>query len=75
MNVSTLMFLAVSPPRGNRRVVTPLLGFSWGFSEDKEITLDPSASLTAADWESHLVYLRDCYPEWSFTEMSLSAGR
>ena len=61
-------FLAVSPLRGDRRVVTPLLGFSWGFhvAEGGNVTLDPVAALTAADWESHLSYLRACYPEWRF---------
>ena len=65
-------FLAVSPPRGNRRVVTPLLGFSWGFhiADNGIVTLDAIASLRAADWASHLPYLRDCYPEWSFTAMA-----
>ena len=69
-------FMAVSPPRGNRRVVTPLLGFSWGFhiSAQGEITLHPIASLTASDWEAHLPYLRQCYPAWSFTEMLQSLG-
>ena len=68
-------FLAASPLRGNRRVVTPLLGFSWGFhvTDDGNVTLDPIASLRAADWESHLPYLRQCYPEWHFTEMSVTA--
>jgi hypothetical protein len=63
--------LAVSPPRGNRRVVTPLLGFSWGFhiADDGNVTLDPIASLAAADWQSHLPYLHECYPEWTFKEM------
>ena len=32
-------FMAVSPSHGNRRVVTPLLGFSWGFRiSDQEIS-------------------------------------
>lgn len=64
-------FLAVSPPRGNRREVTPLLGFSWGFhiTDDGRVTLNQVAPLTAADWYSHLAYLRDTYPEWTFTEM------
>jgi len=66
-------FLAVSPLRGNRRIVTPLLGFSWGFhiADDGDVTLDPITSLAATDWESHLSYLQDCYPEWHFTEMSV----
>ena len=64
-------FLAVSPLRGDRRIVTPLLGFCWGFhvSDDGSVVLDPITSLSTADWESHLSYLYDCYPEWSFTEM------
>ncbi|HUF00371.1 MAG TPA: hypothetical protein VMN99_14025 [Anaerolineales bacterium] len=68
-------FLAVSPPRGNRRVVTPLLGFSWGFhiSDDGQVTLEPVAGLAAADWKSHIPYLRDCYPEWQFMEMLVNS--
>jgi hypothetical protein len=61
-------FLAASPFGGNTKVVRPLLGFTWGFQvgEDKRTTLAPVASLTAVDWETHLPYLRDCYPEWEF---------
>jgi hypothetical protein len=64
-------FLAVSPLRGNRRVVTPLLGFAWGFhiTDERNVLLEPVTSLTATDWASHLPYLRSCYPEWRFTEM------
>jgi hypothetical protein len=51
--------------------VTPLLGFSWGFhvADDGNVTLDPVVPLSAADWESHLSYLRDTYPEWTFHAM------
>jgi hypothetical protein len=65
-------FLAASPLRGNRRIVTPLLGFSWGFhvADDGNVTLDAAFPLAASDWESHLGYLRESYPEWQFTEMS-----
>ena len=64
-------FLAMSPLRGNRRIVTPLLGFSWGFHivDDKNIALKPITALTAADWQAHLPYLSDCYRAWQFTEM------
>ena len=64
-------FLGASPQRSNRRVVTPLLGFAWGFhiSDDGNVALEPINSLTASDWASHLPYLRSCYPEWQFTEM------
>jgi hypothetical protein len=69
-------FLAVSPPRGNRRVVTPLLGFSWGFhiADNRSVTLQDVAALNAADWQSHLLYLRDTYPEWQFTEMMVDGA-
>lgn len=64
-------FLGVSPLRADRRIVTPLLGFSWGFhvSDDGNVKLEPVASLTSADWEAHLPYLRECYPEWRFMAM------
>lgn len=64
-------FLAASPFSGITRIVTPLLGFAWGFHvfDDKNIELTQLTSLTAADWESHLPYLRDSYKEWEFTEM------
>ena len=67
-------FLAVSPPRGNRRVVTPLLGFSWGFhiADNGQVMLDCIATLPAAVWASHLPYLHESYPEWQFTEMSVT---
>jgi hypothetical protein len=64
-------FLAFSPLRGDRRVVTPLLGFSWGFhvTDDGNVILCQVAALTAADWQSHLPYLRESYLEWTFSEM------
>ena len=64
-------FLAVSPRGGDRRVVTPLLGFSWGFhiADDGSVTLEDVGVLGAEDWRSHLPYLRETYPEWQFTEM------
>lgn len=64
-------FLAASPRRGDRRILTPLLGFSWGFqiADDGSTSLDPVTALAPADWELHLPYLRQTYPEWSFMEM------
>jgi hypothetical protein len=65
-------FLSAWPWHGDHRIVMPLLGFSWGFhiSNHGGITMDSLVSLTAADWESHLPYLRTSYPDWSFTEMA-----
>jgi len=64
-------FLAPTPLRGNPKMVTPLLGFSWGFHvlDAENIMLKPVTSLNAADWQVHLPYLRECYKEWQFTEM------
>jgi hypothetical protein len=75
-------FLAASPLRGKRpisepfheyrRIVTPLLGFSWGFHilAEENIVLEPISALTPSDWESHLPYLRKCYKKWQFHEMA-----
>lgn len=65
-------FLAASPLRGNRKIVTPLLGFSWGFHvfDNQSIELKSPMPLSAADWQEHLPYLRECYREWQFTEMA-----
>jgi hypothetical protein len=54
--------------------IMPTLGFSSGFpvSDGGNLKLDPTGALTAADWESHIPYLQDCYPEWSFEEMAES---
>lgn len=68
-------FLAASPLRGNRRIVTPLLGYAWGFhiAEDRSVALEPITSLSAADWESHLPHLRSCHTAWQFTQMPTPA--
>ena len=75
-------FLAASPLRGqrhltsplreDRRIVTPLLGFSWGFHifDEKNIELKPITVLTTADWKSHLPYFRKSYKKWQFEAMS-----
>jgi|GEM_PF-1099415 len=79
-------FLAASPLRGprritspfreDRRIVTPLLGFSWGFHifNEEHIELKPITPLTAADWEAHLSYLHACYKKWQFKPMSMPAN-
>ncbi|MEO6063791.1 MAG: hypothetical protein ABIQ99_17810 [Thermoflexales bacterium] len=69
-------FLGASPFGGNTRVVAPLLGFSWGFaiSDDKRIRLKPITILDASDWQAHLPYLRECYPEWQFAETMTPAN-
>jgi hypothetical protein len=66
-------FLAASPLHGNCRIVTPLLGFAWGFhvADNGDIALKPNTVLTVADWELHLPYLRSCYTAWRFTEMQI----
>ena len=65
-------FLAVASrePDAARRVV-PLLGFSWGFviHDEGRIVLKPVEYLAPGDWNDHLLYLRDCYPNWQFSEL------
>jgi hypothetical protein len=60
-----------SPIRGDRRIVKPILGFSWGFhiTNEENIALKPITSLTAAEWDAHLPYLRKCYRKWQFKGM------
>ena len=64
-------FLAPTPLQGSQRMVSPLLGFSWGFHifDEKNIVLKPVTLLASTDWEMHLPYLRDTYKEWQFAEM------
>jgi hypothetical protein len=70
-------FLAMSPLRGDPRIVTPLLGFSWGFHifNKENIVLKPITSLTAADWDGHLPYLRKCYKKWQFKAMPIPLNK
>lgn len=60
-------FLAASPIEPDARVVTPLQGFSWGFSRrNRQVELLPLVPLVPADWDSHCGYLRTAYPSWEF---------
>jgi len=58
-------FLAVTPEQ--KRVV-PLLGFSWGFTidDDGQIAILPIQQLSKSSWDSHLPYLQQHYPVWTF---------
>ena len=68
--------LAASPFGGDAKMVTPLLGFSWGFqiSDDQNVALNPITVLTATDWEAHLPSLRECYPDWNFSSFAAANG-
>lgn len=65
-------FLAVTPRSQSEKLVVPLLGFSWGFNIDahENITIAPVLRLSDHDWESHLPYLRQVYPNWAFSDNS-----
>jgi hypothetical protein len=44
-----------------------LLGFAWAFRvRDGEITLEPPALLSAADWDADVAILEPLYPAWRF---------
>jgi hypothetical protein len=43
------------------------IGFSWGFRiRSEQIEITGPAPLTAADWDRHLPYLRQIFPDWAF---------
>jgi hypothetical protein len=61
-------FLATSPIESRARLVTPLQGFSWGFTRRAErIEHLPVLPLNPADWDSHRPYLATAHPNWEFT--------
>jgi hypothetical protein len=59
-------FLAASPIESGARWVTPLQGFSWGFTRRRGIALAPVLPLLPNEWTSHIPYLRATYPSWQF---------
>ena len=60
-------FLAASPIEPGARLVTPLQGFSWGFTRrSRRIKLLPLTPLTPAEWDSHRSYLVAAHPGWQF---------
>lgn len=66
-------FLCVTPrDLGTRKLVVPLLGFSWGFQIDtpERIDLAPVLKLAAEDWNDRLPYLRSSFPTWEFAASS-----
>ena len=51
-----------------RRVV-PVVGFSWGFTDDgSAVTLHALSSLSRDEWAMHLDLLRDTYKWWLFAD-------
>ena len=64
-------FLATTPldevARWEPRRVVPVVGFSWGFTDDgSTTTLYDLAVLSSEEWTAHLALLRDTYPLWLF---------
>lgn len=65
-------FLAASPIEAGARLVTPLQGFSWGFTRrNGRINLAPLAQLQPGDWDQHRAYLGSTYPGWQFAPAPL----
>jgi hypothetical protein len=68
-------FLATTPldevAQLKPRRVVPLIGFSWGFTDDGlSVSLHDFAVLSNGEWEAHLDLLRETYPWWTFAEGS-----
>ncbi len=63
-------FLAVTPRNSGKKRVVPLLGFSWGFIVDNggSIAFSPIQLLPKSAWDSHVPYLQQCYPGWTFSD-------
>jgi hypothetical protein len=62
-------FLGVTPrDAGARKLVLPLLGFSWGFRIDasEQITLSAVEKLAAGHWNDLIPFLTATYPPWEF---------
>ena len=68
-------FLAVIPRHPGKKLIVPLLGFSWGFIVDAEghIALSPLQGLRQSAWDSHVSYLQQLYPAWTLSDGSLMA--
>jgi hypothetical protein len=66
-------FLTIGPWDVDRRLVVPLAGFAWGYTQQ---SLDAEAHLLAvrllgpADWDSHRPYMAARFPTWKFDEGS-----
>ncbi len=66
-------FLATTPldeVMSTGRRVVPLIGFSWGFTDDgsSRVTLHDLVILGDGEWTAHLDLLRTTYPLWLFAE-------
>jgi hypothetical protein len=61
-------FLAVSPLSNSPPEVLPLAGFSWGFTINESLDVEPIAiqPLQMVEWDGRLPHLKSTYPTWLF---------
>ncbi len=60
-------FLAATPIEYKARQVSPLVGFSWGFTiRNATVGAVAPKPLPPAAWDEHLPYLSASYPHWRF---------
>ena len=61
-------FLVRAPLRFRTELITPLAGFTWGYSEffDGPVQLSPLTAATASTWNSLRALLSSQYPTWTF---------
>ncbi len=60
-------FLCAVPDGVMSRVVTPVLGFAWGFAvEDGAVVLAEPEPLSVSTWSRHVPLLSAAYPAWTF---------
>jgi hypothetical protein len=72
-------FLATTPldevAQLKPRRVLPLIGFSWGFTDDGlSVDLHDLDVLADEEWEANLDLLRESFPWWAFAEGSDTPG-
>ncbi|GAB3979349.1 hypothetical protein V1634_16675 [Plantactinospora veratri] len=70
-------FLTIGPWDVDRRLVVPLVGFTWGYDQDPEdrLQLSPVRLLGPSDWDGHRRYLTERYPSWRFGDGSPLAAQ
>ena len=62
-------FLTIGPWDVDRRLVVPLAGFAWGYTQSaltEEVKLSPVRLLGPGDWDGHRPYMAERFPAWRF---------
>jgi hypothetical protein len=64
-------FLTIGPWDVDRRLLVPLAGFAWGYTQRSAmdaVHLKAVRALGPVDWDHHRSYMVQQFPEWRFDE-------